>query len=218
MNTSIGKMHTLRFTSSLLLITLTANACSVLPRVTAKSEVNPTEPQLSAARFAQVKQHVVPTPSVKFPKNTFPEVQLSELTSPQVQVQENNQLTIITLPADLLFNFHTARLRPEAETVLRQVSQAIANRYPDTWLQILGHTDCLGNKKSSLDLSERQAAAVQQWLSTKGGIDVSLITKEGYGSTQPLAPNKKADHSDNLTGQQQNRRIEIVIQKYANPA
>jgi len=206
----MGKMHSIRLTPYLLLMTITATACNFSPRVTAKSEVNFPKAQLAGTQFLKVQQHsVVPTPSVKFPKDIFPEVKFSELTIPQIQVQENDQLTIITLPTDLLFDSNTDKIRPEAEKVLHQVSQTISNRYPDTWLQILGHTDSVGSEQYNLDLSERQVAAVQRWLSKKGGIDLFLMTKEGYGRTQPLTPNK----SDNSVGRQKNSRIEIVVQK-----
>jgi len=210
----MGKMHSIRFTPYLLLITITATACNFLPRVTAKSEVNFPKAQLAGTQFLKVQQHsVVPTPSVKFPKDIFPEVKFSELTIPQIEVQENDQLTIITLPTDLLFDSNTDKIRPEAEKALHQVSQTISNRYPDTWLQILGHTDSVGSENYNLDLSERQVAAVQRWLSEKGGIDLFLMTKEGYGRTQPLAPNKKSNYSDNSVDRKKNRRIEIVVQK-----
>ncbi|WP_016865482.1 MULTISPECIES: OmpA family protein [Fischerella] len=83
-------------------------------------------------------------------------------------------------------------------------------------MQILGHTDSVGSEDDNLKLSEQQALALQSWLSQKGGLDISLITKQGYSETQPIASNNNSDGSDNPVGRQNNRRIEIVIQKKAD--
>ncbi|MER3492686.1 MAG: hypothetical protein C4323_10335 [Mastigocladus sp. ERB_26_2] len=158
----------------------------------------------------------VPIPNVNFPEEIFPEVKLPEITCSKIRVQENKDLTIITLPVDILFDSGKEQVRPKAEKALAQVSHLITNHYPNTWLQILGHTDSLGSEGGNLKLSEQQALAVQRWLSQKGGIHISLITKQGYGETQPIASNNNSDGSDNPAGRQNNRRIEIVIQKKAN--
>ncbi|NMG10694.1 OmpA family protein [Brasilonema sp. UFV-L1] len=169
------------------------------------------EAQLLARHFSKVQN-----PIVRFSEDTYPQVKLPEIISSQIQVQENEYLTIITLPADILFDSSKNMIRPDAENILRQVSQAINNHYPNTWLQILGHTDSKGSENDNLKLSEQWVSAVQSWLNQKGGIDISLISKEGYGETQPVARNKKSDNSDNPAGRQKNRRIEIVIQKLAS--
>lgn len=212
-------MQPLRFIAYLVPIALATIAGNYISRA-AKSEVNfpkaqPSQGEILKAQVPEVQFSVVPTPSVKFPKDTFPLVKFPEITFPQIRVQENDQLTIITLPADLVFDFNNDTIRPDAEKALRQVSQAIKNRYPDTWLQILGHTDSMGSNSHNLKLSERQVAVVQKWLSEKGGINLYLMTKEGYGETQPIAPNS-TNCSGNLTERHKNSRIEIVIQKLSN--
>ncbi|KOP25751.1 hypothetical protein AMR41_13635 [Hapalosiphon sp. MRB220] len=158
----------------------------------------------------------VQIPNVNFPEEVFPEVKLSEIRCSKIRVQENNDLTIITLPTDILFYSGKDQIRPRAEKVLSQVSQAISDRYPNTWLQILGHTDSVGSEAANLKLSEQQVLAIQSWLSQKGGIDISLMTKQGYGETQPIAPNNNSDRSENSVASQNNARIEIVIQKTSN--
>ncbi|NMG21146.1 OmpA family protein [Brasilonema bromeliae] len=207
-------MHSFRFTTYLAPIALTIVANNFVYCATAKTESPQTEflkAQLLALEFSKIQ-----TPIVQFSKDTYPEVNLPEIISEQIIVQENQYLTIITLPADILFDSNKDTIRPDAEKMLRQVSQAINNHYPHTWLQILGHTDSKGSKDDNLKLSEQWVAAVQKWLSEKGGIDISLISKEGYGEAQPIAPNQKSDSSDNPAGRQRNRRIEIVIQKLVN--
>jgi outer membrane protein OmpA-like peptidoglycan-associated protein len=207
-------MRSFRFSTYLAPIALTILANYFLCCTTAKTESPKAQflkAQLPGLEFSKVR-----TPIVQFSKDIYPEVNLPEIISGQIIVQENQYLTIITLPADTLFDSNKDTIRPDADKILRQVSQAINNRYPHTWLQILGHTDSKGSKYYNLKLSEEWVAAVQKWLSEKGGIDMSLISKEGYGEAQPVAPNHKSDSSDNPPGRQKNRRIEIVIQKLVN--
>ncbi|MBW4629797.1 MAG: OmpA family protein [Brasilonema octagenarum HA4186-MV1] len=214
-------MYSLRFSIYLIPIILTIIANNLVYSATAKAEVKFGTVKSPQTKFFQAQLLVqelskVRTPIIQFSKDTYPEVNLPDITSGQIQVQENQYLTIITLPADLLFDSNKDTIRPDAKKILRQVSQAINNHYPNTWLQILGHTDSKGSKDNNLKLSEQWVAAVQKWLSEKGGIDMSLISKEGYGEAQPVAANQKSDSSDNPVGRQKNRRIEIVIQKVAN--
>jgi outer membrane protein OmpA-like peptidoglycan-associated protein len=41
----------------------------------------------------------------------------------------------------------------------------------------------------------------------------SIITTRGLGETKPVAPNTNPDGSDNPHGRQQNRRVEITVEK-----
>ncbi len=208
-------MYLPRFTVYLLAIALTSLAGNFVIRVTAKSEDNFPTVQQPATESLKEQVPEVKAPSVNFPESIFPEVKFSEIAFSEIRVQENQYLAIITLPTDVLFDSGKDKIRPDAEKALLQVSQAISNRYPDTWLQILGHTDSNGDEDYNLKLSEQQVTAVQQWLSEKGGIDSSLMMKEGYGESQPIASNNTSDGSDNSAEQLKNGRIEIVIQKQA---
>ncbi|KAF3883873.1 OmpA family protein [Tolypothrix campylonemoides VB511288_2] len=152
-------------------------------------------------------------PIVRFPRDVYPVVKLSEITLPQIQVQANKHLTIITIPTRLLFKCGEHQMAAKAEKALNQVSQAIDNRYSGSWLQILGHTDFRGSSKENFQLSEQRAVAVQQWLSKKGLLDVSMVTTQGYGKSQPIVSNTKFDCFTRDIARQKNSRIEIVIQR-----
>jgi outer membrane protein OmpA-like peptidoglycan-associated protein len=130
-----------------------------------------------------------------------------------VGIQENDQLAIITIPVDTLFEFNRALIQPDAETLLRQISRAIATRYPNPILKIQAHTDSIGTASYNLSLSERQAEAIKQWFYRQNKIDLSKLSSQGYGATQPVALETNIDRSDNPLGRQRNRRIEIIIQK-----
>ncbi|MEC4815996.1 MAG: OmpA family protein, partial [Scytonema sp. PMC 1069.18] len=188
--------------------------------VTAKPEANFSKtssaarqlvtPQKLAVEFSEIQ-----TPTVNFPKEIYPEVKFSEITSPQIRVQENEYLTIITLPTDILFD-QKDKLRADAKDVLKQVSQTINNRYPENWLQILGHTNSKGSQEYNFTLSEQRVAVVERWLREEGAVNVSVITKQGYGDTQPVSAVENSDCSDNMSGWKNNGRIEIVVQKLNN--
>jgi OOP family OmpA-OmpF porin len=65
-----------------------------------------------------------------------------------------------------------------------------------------GHTDSVGTDAYNQRLSERRAAAVKDYLVSKG-IPASKITTIGKGESQPVATNKTAE------GRQKNRRVDI---------
>ncbi len=75
-------------------------------------------------------------------------------------------------------------------------------------LDIEGHTDNTGSDKINEPLSKKRAKAVYDYITTKGGIDASRITSEGYGSTKPVADNKTA------AGRALNRRVEMKLKYY----
>jgi outer membrane protein OmpA-like peptidoglycan-associated protein len=215
-------MFSLRFINYLVLVSLTMSVELFVYRDTAKSQqVNvtkslPSHAQLVTSQTLAVKFSEIPTPIVNFPKETYPEVKLPEITSPEIQVQENQYLTIITLPAKILFEEKKDELRLDAKNALQQVSQIINNRYPETWLQILGHTNLKGTQAYNLNLSEQRVTAVEQWLREQGRVNVSMITKQGYGETQPVMSESNSDCSHRASQWKNSDRIEIVIQKLDN--
>ena len=62
-------------------------------------------------------------------------------------------------------------------------------------------------------LSQNRAAAVKRWLVKKGAVTETKIVTEGLGEKDPVAENKNTDGSDNPEGRQQNRRVEITVEK-----
>jgi outer membrane protein OmpA-like peptidoglycan-associated protein len=73
-------------------------------------------------------------------------------------------------------------------------------------IEIIGHTDNVGDKGANLKLSQERAEAVRNYL-IKKGIAADRIVAKGYGDTKPVA-----DNSTDL-GKQQNRRTEVRIIK-----
>lgn len=71
-------------------------------------------------------------------------------------------------------------------------------------LEIAGHTDNVGTETANLELSQKRAAEVVNYL-IAAGIDKSRLKAKGYGATKPIADNATED------GRKKNRRTEIVI-------
>ena len=78
-------------------------------------------------------------------------------------------------------------------------------KYPTTTAVIEGHTDNVGTPEHNMDLSQRRAESVVNYLVEKFGIDRSRLTAKGYGETRPVADNSTDE------GKQKNRRIEAII-------
>jgi outer membrane protein OmpA-like peptidoglycan-associated protein len=102
------------------------------------------------------------------------------------------------------FETKRAELRPSAEPILDEVRLVLQVNPQIKKVRIEGHTDDRGADKFNLDLSQRRAETVRQWLIT-GGIDAERLSAEGLGETRPLVPN---DSAENL---QTNRRVEFHI-------
>jgi len=89
----------------------------------------------------------------------------------------------ITLSADALFDFDKATLRPEGKSKLDE----FADKAKQIKLEVIiavGHADRFGSDKYNQKLSERRAAAVKDYLVSKG-IDANRVYTEGKGKTQP---------------------------------
>lgn len=80
----------------------------------------------------------------------------------------------------------------------------VMKKYPDSKLHLEGHTDNVGDDAKNLDLSQRRAAAVMNYL-VKQGLSQYRISSEGFGETRPVASNDTED------GRKLNRRVEMVI-------
>ncbi len=117
----------------------------------------------------------------------------------------------VALDAEVLFELDQANLTPEAQTSLRDLAQTINQRRAAPGIAVVGHTDSLGSDAHNLDLSQRRAVAVRDFLAPLlSGGDVAF-TVEGRGSAEPVAPNTRPDGSDDPAGRRHNRRVEVTF-------
>jgi len=133
-------------------------------------------------------------------------------TVQDLQVKEVGNEIRIDLNADVLFDFDKADLLPKAQDTLSKAAALIKERAKGT-VQINGYTDSKGDDAYNMKLSDRRANSVRDWFRTKGGLASIQFNTRGFGETQPIAPNTKADGSDDPEGRQKNRRVEIILTK-----
>jgi len=118
----------------------------------------------------------------------------------------------VTLPADILFDFDKAEIRPDAQKPLHEVAELVRQRAHGP-VAIQGYTDALGGDAYNQKLSERRAAAVKAWMVKREGLASVQFTTTGFGARNPVAPNRKPDGSDDPEGRQLNRRVTLIIRK-----
>ena len=111
----------------------------------------------------------------------------------------------IRLPGSVLFDFDSAEIRPDAERTLTDVAEVL-KAYGQRAMRIEGHTDSVASDDYNLKLSERRAQSVRAWFASRGGVKSTFATK-GWGESKPAATN------DTAAGRQQNRRVEVIIEK-----
>lgn len=118
----------------------------------------------------------------------------------------------ISLSGDVLFDFDKWDIRPEAEEPLAKIAKVVTELKKNNML-IEGHTDSKGSDSYNLNLSQKRADSVKNWLLEKGGLGQVKFATKGYGESKPMALNTKPDGSDNPEGRAKNRRVEIRIKK-----
>jgi len=109
----------------------------------------------------------------------------------------------VTVRNEVLFDFNSAGLRPASRTSLREMAN-VFQKYPNTTIEVAGHTDSIGSAAYNQRLSDRRAEAVATYLDNLG-VNGSRIDAVGYGKSQPRATNSTA------AGRQLNRRVEIHV-------
>lgn len=131
------------------------------------------------------------------------EAELRDQLGASSTVTNTGDRLIVTMPQDILFATDSAVLRPTLQSDIRTVAQSLL-AYPDTTVQVIGHTDNTGSAEYNFDLSQRRARSVSSILISEG-VSQGRVQSIGRGEDQPVASNLTPD------GRAQNRRVEIVI-------
>ena len=105
--------------------------------------------------------------------------------------------------SDAYFEFDDYRIGEASYPILDQVVE-IMNRYPAIRLEIAAHTDNMGSFEYNMNLSQRRAQSMVDYL-VSHGIENFRLTGKGYGESRPIASNNNED------GRMINRRVEFII-------
>lgn len=117
-------------------------------------------------------------------------------------INTGNQL-IVSLPEDITFAVNSAVVKSSLTSDLNTLASSM-NNYPNTTIEVVGHTDNTGTAAYNQALSEQRARAVRGIL-VSGGVTSGRVIAYGVGETRPVATNST------VAGRQQNRRVEIFI-------
>lgn len=123
--------------------------------------------------------------------------------NPNIQIVNHGSYLQVILPEGILFATDSAAVSGIAQNDLYAVARNL-NQYPNSRVEVVGHTDNVGRDAYNMDLSQRRAQSVAGIL-TAGGVSSSRIVAVGRGETQPIASNATEQ------GRAQNRRVEILI-------
>ncbi len=129
---------------------------------------------------------------------------LQEALSRIVETRRTALGLVMNLGSDAIeFDFDRAELRPENRELLSRIVGILLSSEGYS-LYVYGHTDDVGSADYNLELSERRAEAVRDYL-VETGIDGAIIDTKGYGKSSPRVDGIDAE------SRAKNRRVEIGI-------
>lgn len=125
------------------------------------------------------------------------------ITNPNIRIVNHGSYLQVIMPEGILFSTNSAAVSGPAQTDLYAVARNL-NQYPNSVVEVVGHTDNTGSAAYNRDLSLRRAQSVAGILSA-AGVSSGRIATKGRGFDQPIASNATVE------GRAQNRRVEILI-------
>jgi outer membrane protein OmpA-like peptidoglycan-associated protein len=118
-------------------------------------------------------------------------------------VKDDDRGMVITLQGEVLFQTGKWELKAGAMAKLDQIADALRGK--EQPMVVYGFTDNVGTHENNMELSQKRATSVRDYLASKG-IPQDLITAQGKGPDVPVADNTSVE------GRAANRRVEIVVQ------
>ena len=119
------------------------------------------------------------------------------------KVERVGEGIVVEFNDKILFGFDKSNLTSAARTNLDKIVEVL-KEYPDTDIEVQGHTDSKGTVSYNQDLSERRATSVSNYLMQQS-VTSSRLTIKGFGEKTPKYSN------ENVEGKTQNRRVEFLI-------
>ena len=126
-----------------------------------------------------------------------------EKTVPDAKVKRVGEGIVVEFSSNVLFGFDESNLSYDAKTNLNKLVN-ILNAYPDTDIEVQGHTDSKGSQEYNYNLFQQRASAVSGYLVSQN-ISSRRLSVVGFGEASPKYQN------DTESGRAQNRRVEFLI-------
>lgn len=116
---------------------------------------------------------------------------------------DGGEAILVNLPDGVTFDVGSATLKPAFRATLDDVAASL-QQYPNSLVDVYGHTDSTGSDAFNQGLSERRAQTVANYMTSRG-VSSARIRWQGFGETMPVADNSTDE------GRRLNRRVEIKI-------
>ena len=154
---------------------------------------------VSAPGYAASRSRIVTRPGDELSRQVILRPSAVRLTGTAIEISDK-----------VLFGTGNAVISAESDGLLADVA-AVINAHPAVGrIEVAGHTDSRGSDSLNLELSQRRAEAVREFLIAHG-VDGSRLVATGYGESSPLETNRTAE------GREANRRVEFVLIDESRP-
>jgi outer membrane protein OmpA-like peptidoglycan-associated protein len=158
--------------------------------------VTPAQPQVTAPEPAAATPQTPPVAAPRPTAPTAPPVAVMRPPAPVAPPSVNLSVTFAT---------GSAELTPQAIRTLDELGKALASAdLAGFRFRVEGHTDTVGSAEMNQTLSERRAAAVVQYLTSRHGIPAARLEAIGLGESRPLVP------TGDEVNEPRNRRVQVV--------
>ncbi len=127
----------------------------------------------------------------------------AQLQGTGVSVTRQGDNLILNMPGNITFDTNQSEVKSGFYSVLNSVG-LVLKEYDKTLVDVIGHTDSTGAYEYNMQLSQKRAASVGQYLQAQGVIASRIVT-QGVGPQYPVGSNDTPD------GRQANRRVELVL-------
>lgn len=125
------------------------------------------------------------------------------LAASGVSVTRDGDNIILNMPSDITFDVNQSEIKPGFYETLNSVA-IVLDEFDKTNVSVYGHADSTGPEDYNMQLSQRRALSVSNYLAAQG-VSPGRLQAIGFGESRPIADNSTD------AGRSANRRVEIVI-------
>lgn len=169
---------------------------TISPPMAASGQAEPSTRELAASVTVFSSKELAASVTVFYPTGSVTLLTTEEKVADQ---------TVVTIGSDVLFDFGSATLTPDATAKIEEVAgRIVAGAQP---VAVVGYTDSVGDEATNVALSVQRANAVSSVLRLAAPSGVQ-VTTEGRGEREPIASNRVGG-KDSPEGRARNRRVSI---------
>jgi len=172
------------------------------------AELPELEPGTVAVRVEAPEYLLRLIPGVRLTTDAATQLDVTILKAPENPTVIARRGSIV-LRRRINFATDSAEILPNSENLLNEIASVLIQNPQIRRVEIQGHTDNRGGPGFNMDLSQRRAEAVRDWL-VRNGVDAARLEAKGYGMRRPIVPNITA------ANRARNRRVQFIIRERAD--